>query len=267
MEAAHDFGWSVGIVPEAREMTFTHLQCHTFRGAKASLDTSSFVALNPQISAGSLVLAGAAAVKQSIGSQVACKLSIEHFVEGILDHCGESGDLEDVAETEPSLQALEAAFKRANRSVYSFGHSLAAGGRMAASFLGLVLQEELIAAGRVGSGSAYLYRAGELFPFFEDNSDLQADSDDGYLGTQSMVSVELASVSVEGDDMIFVFSQSLSPKEEAELTALIGDTPFEGASNPMAEISQFLFSNPDDVAFAHVTKIGPEAIYLRQVVG
>ena len=61
--------------------------------------------------------------------------------------------------------------KNANESVYSFGHKLAAGGRMASSLLGIVIEENTIAAGRVGAGSAYLYREGDLFSFFESSAD------------------------------------------------------------------------------------------------
>lgn len=65
-----------------------------------------------------------------------------------------------------SLELLEKAFKAADDSVYQFGHKLAAGGRLSTSLIGLVIEKNLIAAGRVGHGNAYLCREGEVFPFF-----------------------------------------------------------------------------------------------------
>ncbi len=267
MELARDLHADILPKKDLTRMACTHLDCHTFRGANALLDTSSFVSFNPHCSPGNLVIAGARAVKQSIGSQVACKLSLEHFVEGILDYFSGNFSDEDFVEAEPSLRALEAAFKRANKSVYSFGHSLAAGGRMAAAFIGLVLEEETIASGRVGNGSAYLYRAGELFPFFDSADEATQEHQEGYLGTQSLVSVELASVAIEPGDVLYVFSQELSESEEAELISLSQDMDFNSPGNPISEICRFLFDSPDDVAFATLTRVGPETIYLDNVVG
>lgn len=216
------------------------------------------------------MLAGARAVRESIGSQVACRLSVEHFVEGILDFYvpkagAESAPVaaDESQHSERSLQALEAAFRKANKSVYSFGHSLSAGGRMAASFLALVLDEDFIAAGRVGGGGAYLYRGGELFPFFESPSE---NASPEFLGTQSLVSVELASVPIEARDLFLVFSEQLSAQEESKLTELLSDIDYQTSINPALEVSQFLFDSPQDVAFALSARVGDEVIYLDDVV-
>ncbi|MCB0334190.1 MAG: hypothetical protein KDD55_11860, partial [Bdellovibrionales bacterium] len=234
MELARDIQYT-DILPskDVAPMSCTHLDSFTYRGANALVDTSSYVSFNPHGKAGNLVFAGARAVKQSIGSQVACKLSLEHFIEGILDYFGGGFSEEDFTEEEPSLRALEAAFKRANKSVYSFGHSLAAGGRMAAAFIGLVLEDDMIASGRVGNGSAYLYRAGELFPFFDSTGQEEGAHQEGYLGTQSLVSVELASVATEPHDVLYVFSQELSEKEENDLISLSQEMDFTTAENPI----------------------------------
>lgn len=249
---------------QGSSMAITHIDCYQYRGQNANLDTSAFVAFNPDSSPGSVVLAGARAVRQSIGSQVACRLSIEHFTEGILEHYEQHHALDfDAPEEESSsLKALESAFKKANKSVYTFSHSLAAGGRLAAAFIGLVLQNDFIAAGRVAGGGAYLLRQGELFPFFES----QASSTRGateFLGSQSMVSVELASVGVEADDILFVFSNELSHSEETELISLMRDIDFSTSLNPALELSQFLFQDPKELAFTLFLKLGPQGIFLK----
>jgi serine/threonine protein phosphatase PrpC len=66
-----------------------------------------------------------------------------------------------------SLRLLEYAFKNANHSVYTFGHKLAAGGKMAASLLGLALVNDVLTVGRVGDGIGYLVRNGHVFQFFQ----------------------------------------------------------------------------------------------------
>lgn len=251
-------------------MALTRIDYHFFRGRAASLDTSSCVALNPSKTPGSLVLAGSSAVKDSLSSQVACKLALEHFVDGVLEYFdrknapsgaeqaknGAAGWVEEV-----SLDVLEAAFKNANSSVYNFAHKLAAGGKMASSLIGLVVQDRVIAAGRVGVGSAYLHREGELYPFFEATT--QPRNGDAYatfIGANSIVAVELASVPVEPGDVLYVFSTFLDPIREKAFAALIAQDSNTG--NPCENMVMKLFDETEGLAFAMRACIGPEAIYL-----
>ncbi|MBX7136985.1 MAG: protein phosphatase 2C domain-containing protein [Oligoflexia bacterium] len=245
-------------------MSSTHLDCHFYRGKEASLDTSSYVALNPWCKPGSLVIGGACAARSNIGGQVACRLSLEHFVDGVFEHLPLSGNGHgSQGGKEQSLEVLESAFRKANTSVYNFGHKLAAGGRMAASLLGLVVADGIIAAGRVGSGSAYLYRGGELFPFFEHQPEGASESPaEGFVGSNSLVSVELASVPAQDGDLLLVFSSTVGTEQE------------EGISKSLQRISQDPFSSAEfalnclipelgSMAFAVAAHLGPSAVYLR----
>lgn len=260
-------------------MPITYLQCHSFRGKAATADKSSFLAFNPAQMPGSLVMAGARAVKDSIGSQVACRLSLEHFTGGVLNFFEEqpaqssADNSRDISDESPkSLAVLEAAFRNANTSVYSFGHKLAAGGRMAASLIGLVLEDRVIAAGRVGGGSAYLYRGGELFPFFEKQKDKEEHkAGDDFVGANSLVSVELASVPVEAQDVLIVFSNYLTPDEEDALSVisheLFSEQNFaKPGNNPCQKLVKLLFTEPENVPFVLLTQVGPETIYLADAV-
>src|SRR4051794_26630480 len=98
----------------------SRIDCHIFRGAEASIDTSSYIALNPTRKPGSLLIAASTAVRESIGSQVACRLALEHFVNGVLSffedgrHANQTGS--DGVQDEISQEILEAAFKNANAS-------------------------------------------------------------------------------------------------------------------------------------------------------
>lgn len=253
-------------------MSLTRLDCGFTRGVESSLDTSSYVALNPSSKPGSLVVAGATAARGTIGGQVACRLSLEHFVEGVLDYFTQSVGSETQSlqvplpgvdpQQEISVQVLEAAFKRANTSVYSFGHKLAAGGRMAASLIGLVIEGNSIAAGRVGTGAIYLYRNQELFPFFEKATSVNsATGADSFVGAQSLVSVELASVACIEGDLILLFSAELDSDSERKL----GETLSSGWVSA-EHLWIALKSICDRRAFSVYARVGPQAIYLSRAV-
>lgn len=252
-------------------MSLTKIDCFLHRGRGADLDTSSYVALNPCQKPGSLVLAGASAARGNIGGQVACRLSLEHFVDGVfqyfLEHVNSNGNgtASTADSVEPSVEILESAFKRANSSVYNFGHQLAAGGRMAASLIGLVIERDIIAAGKVGTGHACLYRADEIFPFFDLADDAAATGKEGYVGENSLVSVELASVPSCEQDLVLLFSASLAAEQLQRMKLVLTELssePFVSCN----EIGQRLIPIVDDMAFFSVARIGPETIYLKRAL-
>lgn len=253
--------------------TLTHIDCSFFRGQDASLDTSSYVALNPRSQPGSVVLAGAVAARGNIGGQVACRLSLQHFVEGVEDYfqsrkMAAAGDSSAPLEArEFSLEILEAGFKRANDSVYSFGHKLAAGGRLAASLLGIVVEDNLIAAGRVGQGSAYLFRQGSLFPFFVkgDAGSGNGQPAESFVGSNSLVSVELASVPLQASDLVLLFSSEFSPGIEKDLTGMLNNSDLE-SGNLCARLVSRVCRAPQEMAFAMLARFGPDSIFLSDAL-
>lgn len=209
------------------------------------------------------MLAGAIAARESIGSQVACKLGLEHFVDGVLSYYSEIGDSAQGEGGEISLEVLEAAFRNANSSVYNFGHKLAAGGRLSASLLGVVLEDKTVAAGRVGEGVVYLFRNGELLPFFEEARILKAA--ESYIGSNSMVSVELASIAVNEGDCLIVVPQQLPAEKELLLRERLHNG-VQNTQNPSAEICRCVYEDAFRVPFAMYARIGPETIYLAEAV-
>lgn len=251
----------------ALPMTYTRIDCHLYRGAEISGNTSYFTALNPNKRPGSLVAAGTSAARESLGGQVACKLALDNFVDGVLGYFDghevkrtrEDGDI--------SLEVLETAFKRANSSVYEFGHRLAAGGRMAASLLGLVVEKNTVAAGRVGYGSAYLVREGDIYSFFEQGMEREVEGGKiSFVGSNSIVAVELASIAVQEGDVIAMFSTFLDAEREKDLKGFLGTCDFEEA-NPCQDLAQYLFPDVLDLSYAMLAQVGPDTIYLSEVVG
>lgn len=242
-------------------MAITHFECDFFRPTDLTLEFSSYNAFNPSAQPGSMVIASASAVKDGIGSQVACKLSLEQFAEGVLQFF----TAEDYDGKEVSLEALESAFRLANNSVYRFGHKLAAGGKMAASLIGLVIQDEIVAAGRVGAWSAYLYRSGQLFPFFEDQETARSKKEvDGYVGVNSLISVELASVPIQAEDILVIISGIMSSREEKELTNILSKLN-PNVDRACESLIADLYPKGPFPAFTMMTFVGPEAVYLNEV--
>lgn len=247
-------------------MTLTRIDCDLQYGNQITQGTSGFVAFNPSIKPGSFVVAGTLAMVDSLGSQVACKLGIEHFVNSVLGYFERSDETNSARER--GLGAVEIGFKGANDSVYEFGHRLAAGGRLAASMISLIVEDSTASAGRVGEGGAYLIRRGELFGFFGPTKKSNSGILDGLVGTQAKVSVEIASVPIEESDIILVFSQSFEVEDEKKLIPIakrsINQSLNAGLINAdgssCKNLCKQLAITP---AFAMVAWVGPDTIYLQ----
>ncbi len=251
-------------------MSLTRLQCAFQKGEKWGVDSSSCVFFNPQSRPGCLAFGGSTAARESIGGQVAARLALEHFVEGMLDFFHpaplriEERDTETVSAE--NLQAIEVAFKRANNSVFTFGHKLAAGGRMAASLIGVILQENVISIGKVGGACAYLARGGELYPFFDAGVPEEGATEGGggvYVGSASLVSVQLSSVRLEEGDALFFFSDSLA---DAPVNRLFGalDGREQNPSMECSSVLMQLFPHPNEYGFAAMAEAGADVIFLQE---
>jgi hypothetical protein len=266
-------------------MALTRLDCHLYRGEKAAHDVSSFVALNPEMAPSRLVFAGSSAARDSLGSQVAYRLAIDYFVKGVEDsYAGQTAGVQLSKGEEVVVKVLEDAFRSANSSVYSFGHKLSAGGRMAASLLGVAIQDGRIATGRVGFGSVYLFRKNQLYPFFEapegevdkvgdapEFPDVFATRKYSFVGTNSLVDVEMASVELHGDDIICAFSRPLTTLNETllfeSLESLIADGfPLVAQGDVAARLCHDVFTEPETLSYALVASVGPEVIYCSRTV-
>lgn len=247
-------------------MTYTRIDCNFFRGNDLGENTSFFSALNPTRRPGSLVAAGSSAARDSLGGQVACKLGLENFIDGVLGYFDGQELKRTRADGDISLEVLETAFKRANSSVYEFGHRLAAGGRMAASLLGLVIEDNTVAAGRVGYGSAYLVREGDIYCFFEQGSEREIESGKtSFIGSNSLVAVELASIPVQAGDKIAMFSTFLDDEREKDLKGFLQTADFE-EENPCNDLVQYLFPDVIDLSYAMLASVGPNTIYLKEII-
>jgi hypothetical protein len=269
-------------------MAITRIDSHFYRGERAARDVSSYVAVNALLTPAHFVFAGAAAAREGLGSQVAYRLALDYFLSGVVDHYGSTPDIhgnrkgEQSDDAEPvAVGVLHDAFRSANASVYSFGHKLAAGGRMSASLLGLVIDSGRLAAGRCGIGSVYLYRDGGLMPFFENSeeserigdaaefADLDAARKLSFIGANSLVDVEVASVELSGGDIICAFSRPLTQLNETLLIEALESAEFGHQSdvvttpsdNRARALCREIFTEPDTLSYAMITQLGPDTIY------
>lgn len=266
-------------------MALTRLDCHLYRGDKAAHDVSSFVAFNPEMTPSRMIFAGSSAARDSLGSQVAYRLAIDYFLKGVEDSYAAIAAKPQLGKGEESVvKVLEDAFRSANSSVYSFGHKLSAGGRMAASLLGVAIQDGRIATGRVGFGSVYLFRKNQLYPFFEapegevdkvgdaqEFPDIFATRTYSFVGTNSLVDVEMASVELQGDDIICAFSRPLTSLNETllfeSLEALIADGfPLVAQEDPAARLCHDVFTEPETLSYALLASVGPDVVYCSRPV-
>jgi hypothetical protein len=247
-------------------MGLTRIDCDIFCTDEI-LRGGSYAVLNPNREPGCLVAGFAQAVREGLGGKVACKLALEHFVEAALDYCGENKNVGASAEKQDrNLGLLEDAFRRANRSVYEFGHRLAAGGRMSASLLGLVVRGDAVAVGRVNHGAVFLVRGGEAFPFYQDNrSPEERDRTRNYVGSNSIVDVELVEVPIEEGDVLVILNGTHEPDFISSLTYQLPDIVVEAEGDPY-RVAQRVAACPPIQTLVMAAKIGPRAIYLNEAV-
>jgi len=199
-------------------MQLSKINCSVFRSSQG-LSDSSYVLLNPLATPGCL-LSGYSAVKDpGVGSQLAARLALEHFIEGVLNSAnvrpivaGQAGEDSERF----NLKVIEDAFRDANHSVYELAHKLAAGGRLYASLIGFMIFNGVVSAGRVGNAALYLVRDGEVHPFFVDQNNAHSIYAFERLGVgaNSVVNIELSSISLQGGDRIILAHQSLNQESQ-----------------------------------------------------
>lgn len=141
---------------------------------------------------------------------------------------------------------------------------------MSASLIGMVIEEGTVAAARVGQGGAFLCREGQVFPFFDAESSRYDDPTVGaYIGVQPLVSVDLSSVPVQSHDVFFLFSRRPeigSEKLLAELVAGWQRGEISAGANLAQRACEMLFPAPEEIEYALGAGVGPQTIYLEEVL-
>ncbi|MCB0323524.1 MAG: hypothetical protein KDD69_08120 [Bdellovibrionales bacterium] len=166
-----------------------------------------------------LLAAAVEGVKGSITSQIAVQMSIRAIVEAATAHVE---TLPQVRRAEGALATdiIRSAFKEANRQVYEYAHKMRAGGRIAATGFVSVYDGRRFSVARVGGFESYIWRQGAFSPLYEPQQ-ATAQTTPGilqrFIGANSQILVDLASVVVQEGDVLVV--TSLPPSEALTRTA------------------------------------------------
>lgn len=273
----------------------TRIECEYLTGG--DLARSAFVMLNPWHQPGELLVVGATAPSGELPSQVGCRLAIDYLVESVSASLvgglqGSSNGpsawhrtaVSPTAQTSSSappatpqrpktgivshdpaatlnewsaLETLRRGFQFANASLNSFGKGFVGGGRIAASLSALIVRGGSAAVARVGDGSAYLYRHGELYGFFEG----AAAKNQALLGVNQNVEVEFASVDVSEFDTLLFSSETLNGTRYNALNEYLPKAPLNrfGRLNGLVSYLSLQPSYLSSVWF------GPDALFLDTV--
>jgi hypothetical protein len=200
-------------------------------------------------------MAGTSVIDDGIKGQVACRLALEHFVEGVLDYYGQGRKVGEAADN--SVAILEAGFKRANRSVFDFSQKMLASGKLTSSLIGVVVEDDFVSVGRVGFGGIYVYRGGEVAPFLDASGERPM-----MLGADSSVQVQLATLGLEGGDEVIVVSRELSAVEVQSVSGCVRGAEEDERLDIGTIVG--LFNDSRNLDFACRASIGPRAIYLQR---
>jgi hypothetical protein len=156
-----------------------------------------------------------------------------------------------------ALETLRRGFQFANASLNSFAKGFVGGGRIAASLSALIVRGGSAAVARVGDGSAYLYRHGELYGFFEG----AAAKNQALLGVNQNVEVEFASVDVSEFDTLLFSSETFNGTRYNALNEYLPKSPLNrfGRLNGLAS---YLSLQP---RYLSSVWFGPDALFLDTV--
>ncbi|MDZ4784586.1 MAG: hypothetical protein SGJ02_00785 [bacterium] len=245
-------------------MNLTKIDCSIVGSSSGLGDTELYSVFNPLQRAGCLVAGFASGSSNSVSGQISSRLALEHFSAAVSQHLISKTNTANIDDTF-LLEALELAFKEANRSVYEFGHKLAAGGRMGTSLLGIAICNGNIGVAKSDSGSVYIVRNEEVVPFFVEEDRGNSSSSKNYVGANSLVNVELSSLPLEASDTIIAFSRTLEPNEEIRLIDFIL-AGFLNNGAGLKHLTKQLFSGSDLEPSVLSVIVGPEGIYLKEAV-
>lgn len=203
-------------------------------------------AYNPRMTQGSVSFMSAMPGRIGIGGVVAAKVAIDKAL-SVLE-----------VSAMPPQPSLEEAFKQANIAAYSFGHELAAAGKVAAALIGMLSDGEEVSVGRVGGGEAYLYRNFELFPFFA-----EAPKDfEWYLGGASLVSVQLSTINLQPEDKVIILSDKIQTQRLNRFLDFFDDAPIDIPNDFSEQLKRHVFPGDGEQSFIGVVGFGKDSIFL-----
>jgi hypothetical protein len=176
-----------------------------------------------------LVLAALEGVRGSITSQIAVQMSKTAIEDKACVIC--SGALPR-GEHPLATEIVRETLREANAQVYVYAHKMQAGGKIAATGFVASFDGARLTAARVGKFESFLLRDGALSSLYDQSpvsSETERDEKGGvlqrFIGANAQILVDLASVSIQPDDIIVL--TSLSPG--VELSQAVAEVLAQGS--------------------------------------
>ena len=153
-------------------------------------------------------------VHASLGSHIAVKMARDALVEEALAAAERPPEAGGIA-----LEVVRSVFREVNAKVYDYGHRMAAGGQVSAKALIASCDGQRVSIGQAGEYESFLRRGEKLMPFFDRSGAAEVKQQRGgvlerFIGANSKILVDLASVAVREGDLIIV--TSLAPDTGAQ---------------------------------------------------
>jgi hypothetical protein len=178
---------------------------------------------------------------RNLSCQLASKLALEKYAD-VLFNSVRRHRFHKKQERDPLI--LEDVFLQTNDYIYRFAHKLAAGGKTSASLVGVLWGPHAVSVARAASGSVFLVRDEQLFPFFDDTMSVY---DIAYLGVTHNPVLDFSSVQAKRGDLVLLFSERMSDILQRNLVHLIDRVSLHYKYPD--QLARWLFPRPEEQKF------------------
>ena len=228
-----------------------------------------------------LLLSFVEGVSGNITSQIAVQLSHDAIAERALEFaCELSRAPESLAGGDDplSLRFVREALKAANTGVYEYSHRMAAGGQVSATGFVASFDGVKFGLGQVGSYETYVWRSGQLEPFYDYSEEVLDSSREGilrrFIGANAQILVDLAAVNVRQGDIVVLTSMCREERFPAVVERVLSttDSLADAAVAVASEVARLCLIEGEGRSFAFqgnalalLVRIGKPFIELKQV--
>lgn len=209
--------------------------------------------------------------QESIGGQIAVKITLEAMVKHVLDLPEHYFSLErDKLERNKAVQEV---FQVANARIYEYGHRMTGAGRICAQGIVSIFDGDRVSIAQVGRFESFLWRDKKVLRFHQSGVRLYEGERQGeglarYIGATQDISVDVASVRVKDSDVIVV--TSLLPDDRllgvVDKVLRTMSSVEEGSKKLATQTAAFEQSAKSGAPVVFMIQVGPPTITLRHVV-
>lgn len=209
--------------------------------------------------------------QESIGGQIAVKITLEAMVKHILELPEHYFGLE--LHKQDRNKAVQEVFQVANARIYEYGHRMTGAGKICAQGIVSIFDGDRVSIAQVGRFESFLWRDKKVLRFHQSGVKLYESERQGeglarYIGATQDISVDVASVRVKDSDVIVV--TSLLPDDRllgvVDKILRTMSSVEEGCRKLSTQTAAFEQSARSGVPVVFMIQVGPPTITLRHVV-